>query len=386
MSVLLALLGISLAAKAPAEKSTTTVGVGATGATTPEPDAPNLPSLYVKYLETEGGTKPTKAALQQLRDAVKASPDDSLAHAVLGLASLKHSSGSKKADDKEGVRHLKEALALAPSALTQVHPLLANALQERSRRDLTDRFSHKEALKLYQTGMRLLPRDTESYFQLGRLHALYDGKTPMGRDVEGYKHSHFVGGEEDEVTTLWKQAAEIAPTSWRINHALSGRLTHSRKKTLRKEAVKYAEVAVEDKPQRATSHAALAAAHMRLPKPLAEGRISHEDATQLGPAARQLAIGSLRRCVRADQQKHVSHADCYYELGMLIFTTPGKKQGEVPVHMMNEAHRHLQYALKLKPKDALFERAEKNMRQFLTNSEVKRQQSDLDDDDDDDDE
>jgi hypothetical protein len=125
-----------------------------------------------------------------------------------GLVKLRNMKGT---NDKEGVRHLKSALELAPTGLPGLHRRLANALQTRVRRDASDRFSYKEALDAYKAGLRLDADDRDAYHQLGRLHALRDGKDAMGKSVEGYNHSKHVGSSEDVVTSLWRSAIKIEP-------------------------------------------------------------------------------------------------------------------------------------------------------------------------------
>jgi len=289
----------------------------------------------------------------------------------------------KGTNDKEGVRHLKSALELAPTGLPGLHRRLANALQTRVRRDASDRFSYKEALDAYKAGLRLDADDRDAYHQLGRLHALRDGKDAMGKSVEGYHHSKHVGSSEDVVTSLWRSAIKIEPdTCCAVQLDLSSRLSQSSRKKQRKEAVELAHAAVDHEPHKATSHAALAAAHMRTHKPLPLGPIGQEDARALPVgAARTSAHKALERAIKCTQLKGSPqvHAEAYYQLGMLLHATTAER---VPLQRMQAAHYHFQVALKLQPDNTDYENAEASLRRGLSTVErVPTQPDDADDDD-----
>lgn len=347
---------------------TETVTVTPTGDATPASsgiDEAEISALYNKLL-LGNGKKPGKAVIHNLQDAVAASPSNAMAQAALGQAKLMV---GKKGDDKAGVRHLRAALEVAPT-LPGVHMVLADALHERVQRDASDRFSHKEAVETYTTALRLAPASsTAAYFQLGTLHGLRDGKDRMGKALDGYNHSKHVGSDDDVVAPLWRTAVQLAPADWRPPHALSARLIQSTKKSLRKEAIALAETAAELAPQRATLHANLAGAHLRLNRPMATGRLKYEDAVALGLdtlAHRQAAIRALSRCVRADREKHV-HFDAHWDLGMLLYTVPPAKgrEGTKLLDDLKMSHRHFQHALELRPDDSEAARFEQGVRSDL---------------------
>lgn len=372
--LLLALVHVGAAQK------TQTVSVEPSGATSTTSE---ISKIY-DGLTSEGSTKPSKAMMRKLNEAVAASPQDAKALAALGFATLRT---SKTSDDKVGVRKLKDALALAPT-LQGLQLGLANVLQERARRDVTDRFSHKEALDLYTGVIRLAPTDGAAYYQLGRLHELRDGKDRMGKPEKGFDLSRHIGSEEDVVTPLWRTAMQAAPGEWRAARDLSVRLSQSHKKAHRKEAIELAEKAAGLAPQSATAHAAVAAAHVRQPKAMPAGRLTHDTGTALGAALpqRRAAARALQRSIRTTKEKH-AHADAYYELGVLLHTTPaaGGVAGQVEARDLKASHRAFQEALALRPGDQEFEIAELNTRQMLAAGLVRRDGRGVDDDDDEED-
>ena len=132
---------------------------------------------------------------------------------------------------------------------------------------------------------------------------------------------------------------------------------------------------------------------MRAPR-LVLGRVGYEEIRALkDKAARSAAITALRKSVGATGEARV-HAEAYFQLGLLLHTTPEDSKGEVYEANYEGAHRALQHAVRLAPRDDDIAIAESNVadalksfrraqRQYM-DAQAQRRAAARDDDDDDD--
>jgi len=321
------------------------------GGAVPVPAAPTSDAVDEWY-ETALGGKGGKALLQRLKDGVAAVPGEPKLHAALGLATL-----SLKGKEKEGVKHLRDALALNPG-FEGLHQRLALQLQERTP---ADRWARNEAVQLYRTGLRLNPRDDDCYFRMGQLQAQLDGKDRMGKALPTFDAKAWakqLGAETDEVAVLWRDALRLNPAHTDAHNAMSGRLLQSSSKKRRKKAAEHARSAIELAPSHAWGYRALASAVLRADAQIDEHPMSVENASALTVETRDDALEALRSSVklpRPPKTKKAWHADSYYELGLMLLTA---RRGEEAVY--REALDFFRAALKLRPKDQAYQIAEKN--------------------------
>ena len=271
--------------------------------------------LYQSHLE--GKVKVTKSVLKQLQERAAAAPQDAKLKAALGLASFRI-----KGKEKEGVRHLRDALSL-DSGFPGLHYQLARKLQERTP---ADRWARNEAFALYRTSLRMNPLDDDSYYQLGRLHEQLDGKDQMGKALKKFKEDEWaksLGKEDDEAAASWREALKINPAHWGAHHAMSHRLSQSSVKKKRQKAREHARTAVELLPSHPASHHTLASVGLRVGARYAAGPLSVDNCSALSYEARDAAMASLKKSVALQLPKAAlrdplldTRADAYYELGM----------------------------------------------------------------------
>lgn len=315
--------------------------------------------LYQSHLK--GKVKVTKSMLKELQERAAAAPQDAKLRAALGLASFR-----VKGKEKEGVKHLRDALSL-DSGFPGLHYQLARKLQERTP---ADRWARNEAFALYRTSLRMNPLDDDSYFQLGRLHEQLDGKDPMGKALKKFDEDEWaksLGKEDDEAAAAWREALKINPAHWGAHHAMSQRLAQSSVKKKRQKAREHARSAVELLPSHPTSHHQLASAGLRVRARYAVGPLTVENASALSYDARNEAMASLKKSVALNLPKaHVkdplldTRADAYYELGMLLLTGRYEQQ-----RVYTDAHAHFKAALALRPKDDKIEIAMNNCAEHI---------------------
>ena len=318
--------------------------------------------------------KVSKAAMRKLKEGVQISPGSDRLQAAFGLASL-HVKGA----DKTAIRHMRTALALNPG-FPGLHQRLGVKLALEG-----DTWGRNEAFALFKTALLLNPLDHESYRQVGRLHAQLDGKDRMGKPLVSSSAERWateVGGEEDVVTVEWRKALKAKPDSWSVHRDMALRLVHSSSAKRRKAALKHAEVAVELAPTVAASYYTLAAATLRQKAPFAAGHLSLENASVVPAKPRAAAIKALRRAVLMEQSQRQTHADEYYQLGLLLLTARSDKE-----KTYTDALNFFVSARFIRPKDENIEMAERNCRQHVQRStdEQRRKAADDNDDDDDDD-
>lgn len=256
-----------------------------------------------------------------------AKPGNAKAVAVLGLGMLRVGEPTFAGLAME---HLRQALTLSP-ALPNLQRAVGNELQKRARANPLDQGSFQQAFEAYTAALMRAPTDGTMYYDFGRLQTVREGKDNFGQPLAGFNISRHIGSNEDAVSKMWRTATTLSPADWRIARDLSLRLSQSRKKSLRTEAVTLAETAAQLAPHRTTVHVAVAAAHVRhaLPTSLPTGRLSYANAEALGHNRKQrtAAVEALQRATSASLETR-AQADAYYELGVLVHTIPPVKGRE----------------------------------------------------------